>query len=107
MVYLYLFGSTLLTGSQRTRSQAHYAPNGKYLRALATRCHLDERQRCVRMALLRCVGSTAMAHRLLTGKTAAKSKKHGRLVSQAAKLIEDRQLQLSKALAPFVLTGAF
>jgi hypothetical protein len=48
-----------------------------------------------------------MAHRLLTGKTTAKRKKHGRLVSQAAKLIEERQLQLSKALAPFVLTGEF
>jgi hypothetical protein len=48
-----------------------------------------------------------VAHRLLTGKTAAKRKKRGRRVSQAEKLIEDRQLQLSKTLAPFVLTGEF
>jgi hypothetical protein len=47
------------------------------------------------------------AHRLPAGETAARRKKRGRLAGQAAKLIEDRLLLLSKALAPFVTTGEF
>jgi hypothetical protein len=42
------------------------------------------------------------AHRLPAGKTAAEKRERGRPACQAAKLFEDRQLQLSKVSAPFV-----
>jgi hypothetical protein len=42
------------------------------------------------------------AHRLPAGKTAAERRGRGRPAGQAAKRIEDRQLQVSKAAAPFV-----
>jgi hypothetical protein len=41
------------------------------------------------------------AHRLPAGKTAAIRRERGRPADQAAKQIEDRQLQVSKAIAPF------
>jgi hypothetical protein len=41
------------------------------------------------------------AHRLPVGKTAAGRTKRGRPADQAVKLFQDRQLQLSKVLAPF------
>jgi hypothetical protein len=45
------------------------------------------------------------AHRLPAGKTAAQRRERGRPAGQAVKLIEDRQLQVSKAAAPFVKTA--
>ena len=44
------------------------------------------------------------AHRLPAGKTAAERRERRRPAGQAVKLIEDRQLQVSKAAAPFVKT---
>jgi hypothetical protein len=63
---------------------------------------------CVQMAQIKVHGEIDCgAHRLPAGETAARRKKRGRLAGQAAKLIEDRLLLLSKALAPFVTTGEF
>ena len=42
------------------------------------------------------------AHRLPAGRTAAMKRKRGRLAGQAVKLFEDRLLQESKAIAPFL-----
>jgi hypothetical protein len=47
------------------------------------------------------------AHRLPAGRTAAGKSERGRPAGQAAKLFEDRLLQVSKALAPFVKTFKF
>jgi hypothetical protein len=75
---------------------------------LATACQrdeTDERTRRVPMTLIEVHGEIDYgAHRLPAGKTAAGRTKRGRPADQAAKLFEDRQLQLSKALAPFVKT---
>jgi hypothetical protein len=50
-------------------------------------------------------GNDYGAHRLPAGKTAARRKKRGRRAGQAAKQFLDRQLLLSKVLAPFCEDG--
>jgi hypothetical protein len=61
------------------------------------------------MALINKVhgGCCRGAHRLPGGKTAAGKRERGRPADQAAKLFEDRLLQLSKVSAPFVKTFKF
>jgi hypothetical protein len=69
---------------------------------------MGARHRSVQSALIGVHGEIDYdAHHLPAGKTAAKEKERGRLAGQATKLFEDRQLLLSKALAPFVETGEF
>ena len=75
---------------------------------LATRVHADARNRCDRMALVKVHGESYYgAHRLPAGRTAAGKRGRGRPAGQAAKLFEDRLLQVSKASAPFVMTFKF
>jgi hypothetical protein len=60
------------------------------------------------MALVKVHGESYYgAHRLPAGKTAAKERERGRLAGQAVKLFENRLLLVSKAMAPFVITGEF
>ncbi|CAE6686852.1 hypothetical protein [Paraburkholderia nemoris] len=60
------------------------------------------------MALVKVHGvSDYGAHRLPAGKTAAAKRERGRRAGQAVKLFEDRLLLVSKAMAPFVMTGEF
>ncbi|SIO70145.1 hypothetical protein SAMN05444172_6450 [Burkholderia sp. GAS332] len=60
------------------------------------------------MALVKVHGESYYgAHRLPAGETAAEKRKRGRQAGQAVKLFEDRLLLVSKAMAPFVMTGEF
>ena len=47
------------------------------------------------------------AHRLACWQDGGWERERGRPAGQAAKLFEDRLLQVSKALAPFIKTGEF
>ncbi len=63
---------------------------------------------CGQMALVKVHGESYYgAHRLPDGKTAAEKRERGRPAGQAAKLLEGRLLQVSKASAPFVKTCRF
>jgi hypothetical protein len=65
---------------------------------LATRSQADARNGGVCMALIKVHGEKDYgAHRLPAGRTAAGKRERGRPAGQAAKLFQDRLLQVSKA----------